>query len=200
MLMLVLDGLTRGQCWVGGTARLILNHFATTFAILIQLTNNFALPATMFSQPPKILGDPIINVQALTPTKIKPIAQASVQPIQPLEPVQTPSAPISPSNAPNGACGDNSYANFIYTHESGCSLTVRNAEGCIGIGQACPASKLLSVCPNLDYACENSFFTSYANAAYGGWAGAYAFWTSHHWWWLNARCSVRGLVDSTNAE
>lgn len=162
-----------------------MNHFATIFAILIQLTNNFILPASVFSQPPKILSDPIIITQKLTPVKIKPIAQTAVQPIQPARPIQTPQTPTPDPNAGNQAvsgCGDNTYANYIYSHESGCSLTVRNAEGCIGIGQACPASKLLSVCPNLDYACENSFFTSYANATYGGWAGAYTFWLAHSWW------------------
>lgn len=97
-------------------------------------------------------------------------------------------AVIAIFSGPRGSCGDNQYAAYIYGMESGgripgnCNLTVRNAEGCIGIGQACPASKLLAVCPNLDYECENAFFTSYALSRYGGWAGAYAFWIAHKWW------------------
>jgi resuscitation-promoting factor RpfB len=76
-------------------------------------------------------------------------------------------------------CGDNSYAHFIYSHESGCRTTAMNPNGCYGIGQACPASKL-AYC-GADYACQNAFFTAYAGK-YGGWAGAYSFWVSHGWW------------------
>lgn len=84
-------------------------------------------------------------------------------------------------------CGDNYYAAYIYGNESGghivgnCNTGARNAGGCLGIGQACPGSKLLAVCPDLDYACENAFFTSYAGK-YGGWAGAYQFWIANGWW------------------
>jgi hypothetical protein len=84
-------------------------------------------------------------------------------------------------------CGDNYYAAYIYGMESGgrvvgnCDTYAPNSEGCIGIGQACPGSKLRAACPNLDYACENAFFTNYANK-YGGWAGAYQFWIAHNWW------------------
>lgn len=91
-------------------------------------------------------------------------------------------------SGPRGSCGDNQYAAFIYGRESGgripgnCNPTIRNAEGCIGIGQACPASKLIAVCPGLDYECENAFFTTYAIARYGSWAGAYQFWIAHNYW------------------
>jgi len=88
-------------------------------------------------------------------------------------PVAQP-APVSVSG-----CGDNSYANYIYMHESGCNTASSSANGCFGIGQACPASKL-AYC-GTDYACQNDYFTSYANK-YGGWAGAYNFWVSHGWW------------------
>jgi hypothetical protein len=92
----------------------------------------------------------------------------------------TVTAVATPSVA-TGGCGDNSYAQYMYEHESGCSTTVENAGGCLGIGQACPGSKLLAICPDEDYTCENAFFTAYA-AKYGGWAGAYDFWVSHGWW------------------
>jgi hypothetical protein len=85
-------------------------------------------------------------------------------------------------------CGDNYYAAYIYGMESGgrvvghCNTYDPNGSGCYGIGQACPGSKLLAACPNLDYACENAYFTKYANDVYGGWAGAYSAWQSKGWW------------------
>lgn len=79
-------------------------------------------------------------------------------------------------------CGDDQYANFIYMKESGCRLTAQNSSGCLGIGQACPGSKLLAVCPNLDYACQNTFFTNYVVARYGSWANAYAEWLAKGWY------------------
>jgi len=81
--------------------------------------------------------------------------------------------------APQSGCGDNQYANFIYMHESGCRTTAMSPNGCYGIGQACPASKI-AYC-GADYACQNAFFSAYAGK-YGGWAGAYDFWLSHGWW------------------
>jgi LysM repeat protein len=93
------------------------------------------------------------------------------------------SAPVAAqpviSSAPVAGCGDNSYANYIYMHESGCRTTAISPNGCYGIGQACPASKI-AYC-GADYACQNAFFTAYAGK-YGGWAGAYNFWVSHGWW------------------
>ena len=71
---------------------------------------------------------------------------------------------------------------FIYFHESGNDPTKWNGSGCLGLGQACPASKLLAVCPNMDYACEDAWFTNYAVARYGSWQGAYQFWLAHNWW------------------
>lgn len=93
-------------------------------------------------------------------------------------PVSAP-APSQPQPAVAGGCGDNFYANYIYMHESGCNPASVNSIGCRGIGQACPGSKLPC---GADYACQNAYFTRYANERYGGWAGAYSFWVSHHWW------------------
>lgn len=89
--------------------------------------------------------------------------------------------PVLASGTVSG-CGDNSYANFIYMKESGCRLNARNSLGCLGIGQACPGSKLLAVCPTMSYECQNRYFTSYAISRYGSWAGAYSYWLSHLWW------------------
>lgn len=106
--------------------------------------------------------------------KIKPAPQ-------PAPAAQAVSAPVSSGGVVSG-CGDNDMAHYIYMHESGCNTAARNSGGCLGIGQACPGSKLTAVCPSLDYACENAFFTNYANSRYGGWAGAYQFWLNNKWW------------------
>jgi LysM repeat protein len=102
---------------------------------------------------------------------------AQSAPIDKTPVVSAPTAQAAPLSV--SGCGDNSYANYIYMHESGCNTASSSANGCFGIGQACPASKL-TYC-GTDYACQNAFFTSYASK-YGGWAGAYNFWTSHGWW------------------
>ena len=110
---------------------------------------------------------------------------AETAPTPQAAPVTTQSAVYkAPVSLPTGGaavagCGDNTYANFIYSHESGCRTTAMSPNGCYGIGQACPASKI-AYC-GADYACQNAFFTAYAGK-YGGWAGAYAFWIAHGWW------------------
>jgi hypothetical protein len=91
-------------------------------------------------------------------------------------------ARVSTSPAPALTGSDAEYKLYIYQHESGNNPTRANSAGCLGLGQACPGSKLLAVCPTLDYACEDNFFTGYALSRYGSWAGAYSFWLSHHWW------------------
>ena len=115
------------------------------------------------------------------PEVTAPVAQAAPITSSPTTYSAPAKAPISlpTSGGAVAGCGDNTYANFIYSHESGCRTTAMSPNGCYGIGQACPASKI-AYC-GADYACQNAFFTAYA-AKYGGWAGAYAFWVSHGWW------------------
>jgi LysM repeat protein len=115
---------------------------------------------------------PVETAPAVTAPAAQSQSQASVA-----APVRT--APAAPAASTSSGCGDNSYAQFIYSHESGCRTTAMSPNGCYGIGQACPASKL-AYC-GADYACQNAFFTAYAGK-YGGWAGAYNFWVSHGWW------------------
>lgn len=80
-------------------------------------------------------------------------------------------------------CGDNYYANYIYSHESGCNLYARNkSSGACGVGQALPCSKLTNVCDLSSYTCQNNFFTNYVNSRYGGWRGAYEFWLANKWY------------------
>lgn len=71
---------------------------------------------------------------------------------------------------------------YIYMHESGNDPTRWNTSGCLGLGQACPASKLLAVCPTMDYGCEDAWFTQYAFSRYGGWVQAQQWWLRFSWW------------------
>lgn len=75
-------------------------------------------------------------------------------------------------------------ADFVIARESGWNLAARNAGGCLGLGQACPGSKLVNACPNWqsDASCQIRFFTGYANSRYGSWQGAYEAWLIKHWW------------------
>lgn len=75
-------------------------------------------------------------------------------------------------------------ADFVIGHESGWRPGARNASGCLGLGQACPGSKLINACPNWesDPVCQLRFFSGYANGRYGSWQGAYNFWLVNHWW------------------
>ena len=89
---------------------------------------------------------------------------------------------ITPQATPSGVSGEDAKL-FIYNKESGNKTTARNSGGCLGLGQACPGSKLLAVCPDLnDYACQDAFSTSYAMNRYGSWDNAKAFWLAHNWW------------------
>lgn len=94
-------------------------------------------------------------------------------------PITVPRVVAAPRVYPQPTEG---YKAFIYNHESGNDPQRWNSSGCVGLGQACPASKLLAVCPNLDYACEDAFFTNYAISRYDSWQGAYTFWTQNRWW------------------
>lgn len=85
-------------------------------------------------------------------------------------------------SAPQQAYNGSDAKLFIYMHESGNNPKAQNGAGCLGLGQACPGSKLLAVCPTLDYACEDAFFTSYAIGRYGSWEAAAAFWRNNSWW------------------
>jgi hypothetical protein len=86
------------------------------------------------------------------------------------------------SNLAYSGCGTNYYQNWIYEEESGCSTTEYNSIGCLGLGQACPGSKLLAVCPTESYTCENQYFTNYMLSRYGSWENAYNFHQANGWW------------------
>ena len=75
-------------------------------------------------------------------------------------------------------------AEYIISRESRWRLNAQNASGCLGLGQACPGSKLINACPEYanDAICQLRFFTNYVNGRYGSWNGAYQFWIVNHWY------------------
>jgi LysM repeat protein len=168
----------------GDTLEGIATNYKTTYIRLFNANTNIQDPDIIhpgdkirIPDPSEQLADRPIPVDA--PVVAAPAASSAA--VQRL--AATPTAPVAAApviqSAPVAGCGDNSYANFIYSHESGCRTTASSPNGCYGIGQACPASKI-AYC-GADYACQNAFFTAYAGK-YGGWAGAYSFWVSHGWW------------------
>lgn len=86
-------------------------------------------------------------------------------------------AGISPS--------DYQYVEYIVQKESGWRYAAVNAgSGATGLCQSLPASKMASA--GADYltnpVTQLRWCNSYAQSRYGGWAGAYQFWLSRHWW------------------
>lgn len=81
------------------------------------------------------------------------------------------------------AASDWNYVDYVINRESHWNVGSRSSNGCYGLGQACPGSKLVAACPSWDSdpACQLRFFTAYASR-YGGWAGAYTKWITQGWW------------------
>lgn len=73
------------------------------------------------------------------------------------------------------------YVDYIASKESGWNPNATNASsGACGVIQALPCSKV----PGSGYDPVDNlrWANGYATSRYGSWAGAYAFWTSNHWW------------------
>jgi hypothetical protein len=156
-------------------------------SFLSSLVTGGVLDASGYTPPP-IKAKPVVAVALVKPLPVPttPVL-ATLAPIPVPQPVQTavaaPVAQTPVTSAPMSSCGDNTYANYIYEHESGCRLTAVNASsGDYGLGQS--GGGLEGACPDwqTDYACQNEFFTNYADSRYGSWAAAYDFWTSNGWW------------------
>lgn len=114
------------------------------------------------------IEEPITEIK---PVEAPPVAEVVVTP----KPVPKP-APVAPTASTDPKM-------FIYLRESGNNPARWNSSGCVGLGQACPAQKLLAVCPDVnDYACQDAWFTNYAINRYGSWQGAYNHWQSNKWW------------------
>lgn len=94
--------------------------------------------------------------------------------------VASTSIPGSGTASAASNCGTDPYMSQIYMRESGCRVGAVNPIGCTGLGQSCPASKIAHC--GLDWACQNAWFTNYANVRYGSPAGAWAFWQRNSWW------------------
>lgn len=75
-------------------------------------------------------------------------------------------------------------ADYIISHESGWRVNALSSNGCAGLGQACPASKLARICPNWqsDPVCQMKFFNNYAVSRYGSWSRAFEVWQLQRWW------------------
>ncbi|PTT17516.1 hypothetical protein DBR36_10575, partial [Microbacterium sp. HMWF026] len=76
---------------------------------------------------------------------------------------------------------DMGYVDYIVSRESGWNPNATNrSSGACGLVQALPCSKV----PGNGYDPVDNlrWGTGYAVGRYGSWAGAYAFWTSNHWW------------------
>jgi len=81
------------------------------------------------------------------------------------------------------SAGDYAYANYIVSRESNWHVTSENPSGAYGLCQALPGSKMASA--GGDWATnpvtQLRWCSGYASR-YGGWAGSYDFWLSHHYW------------------
>lgn len=155
----------------------------------IGITNNIpdlygARPAFVKAYVAPVFPDFASNYHLTVEVPQEQARQAALEAAQAAETVrlaQEVAQATQPSTqAPVAVAGD--AKSMIYMRESGNNPKAQNAGGCLGLGQACPGSKLLNVCPNLDYACEDAFFTDYANSRYGGWDAAAAFWRNNSWW------------------
>lgn len=85
---------------------------------------------------------------------------------------------LAASNIPESAWG---YVDSLVSRESGWNPNaVNRSSGACGLAQALPCSKV----PGNPYDPVNSlnWMNGYVNGRYGGWAGAYNFWQSNHWY------------------
>lgn len=74
------------------------------------------------------------------------------------------------------------YVDAIVSRESGWNPNATNASsGACGLVQALPCTKVPGG-NGYDPVANLIWGNGYAHGRYGGWAGAYAFWQSNHWW------------------
>lgn len=74
------------------------------------------------------------------------------------------------------------YADYIVTRESTWNPNaVNQSSGACGLAQALPCAKTGCAQYN-DPVCALRWQLGYVNARYGGYAGAYSFWTKNHWY------------------
>lgn len=133
---------------------------------------------------------------AITVAKDKPVdvvqkpVEAPEPKEEPKQPVTPPApkpavvaAPVAPQPAPVASPTEAEAKAFIYMKESGNNpLAVNRSSGACGLGQSLPCAKVLSSCPDMNYQCQDAWFTNYMQSRYGTWAKAMAFWQIHRWW------------------
>jgi hypothetical protein len=140
---------------------------------------------------------PSIQLQQATTTKTTPKLVNNLENAQPVggaQPVPDTStsvpATVVSSSLPTGShedwmaqagisASDYGYVDYIISHESGWNPNAMNPSGAEGLPQALPYSK--TGCAHGDPVCQLVWANGYAQK-YGGWADAYSFWVSNHWW------------------
>lgn len=128
------------------------------------------------------------NKQEKTPTEQQAVPEpetvvATPEPVKVQEPAPQPLTDHEQLMQAAGIQQSDWYAvEYIINHESSWRPTIYNNEGCVGLGQRCPASTLLNDCPDLDAVCQLRHFSNYAVSRYGGWQQAYNVWASQSWW------------------
>lgn len=167
--------------------RILNDAFGAIVAGVLITTFAFGRVAPSFNkqevlaagQSEPVVVEPLRSDEQLKP--VEPIKQITTEVETEVQPVRTPAVAERPSVASVG--GTNAAMQFIFAKESSNNPYAKNGGGCLGLGQACPGSKLLTVCPDLgNVQCQIQFFTDYANNRYGGWSGALVFWQAHGWW------------------
>lgn len=124
---------------------------------------------------------PIIKPQQITLLPTLPEPTIELKPT--LDLVYVPPATYS------DVLGQNTYRDYIFNVESGYSLSSTNPIGCIGLGQDCNGWLITGrldspACPDwqTNLTCQLAYWDWYANTVYGGWAGSYAFRSTHNYW------------------
>ena len=80
---------------------------------------------------------------------------------------------------------DWAYADYIVSHESGWNPLAQNpSSGAYGLCQSLPGSKMASAGADwrTNPVTQLRWMKSYVDGRYGGFAGAYRFWTANHWY------------------
>jgi hypothetical protein len=151
-------------------------NYLTKFVLHTLFISHLAL------MPIHLINKPYVAIFSAAPQEVvKPLQGASFVPVAQLDTIVIPQAVVQPQISSGVSnCGDNSYANFIYSHESGCSTTALNPNGCYGLGQDCSGT-VEALCGS-NYTCQDQWFNNYALTRYGSWANAQAFWTANSWW------------------
>jgi LysM repeat protein len=160
----------------GDTLSSIASAHHTTYARLFDANTFLTSPDALHVG--QQLRVPTADEQLTHRVVAQPAALAAPKAVLASRRAATPSVARAAVSYPTLA-GNDAKA-FIYAHESGNNPNATNGSGCYGLGQDCNG-KVRATC-GADYACQDAYFTAYANSRYGGWGGALAFWQSHHWW------------------